>query len=462
MNTKNFYALFGFLLLVLVFNGCSKDEDVVVVAPAADLADTSAEIALEWNQLFLEVERYTPGYRPPVSARTAAYIGLTAYETLMPALKDRYRSVIPQMTTIDLPTVDESLEYNWQIALNASYKRIFDLFFESAPTRQQFDIAVLASDMDNKLDALASIEVKQRSRDYGYAMAEAIYEWAKTDELGHNSHERNVDPNFTAPQGPGLWQPTYPDFSEALTPYWGDTRTFAANKDVTCDPPLVYSESPSSQIYAQALEIKSIVDDIKQGERYEDRWIADFWSDDCPILTFTPAARWISVGNQVIEQTNSDLGKAVYVYAKLGIALSDAGARAWDEKYRFNLLRPIDYIRDVMGDRDWNSVMCPDGSGRFFTPNFPAYPSGHATFGAAAAEVLAETYGINFRMTDNSHLGRTEFIGTPRTFESFFEMAEENAYSRIPIGVHFRMDSEAGLDLGRKVGRRVNAMDWHL
>jgi len=39
-------------------------------------------------------------------------------------------------------------------------------------------------------------------------------------------------------------------------------------------------------------------------------------------------------------------------------------------------------------------------------------------------------------------------------------MAQENAYSRLPIGVHFRMDSEAALDLGYKVGRRVNNLPW--
>ena len=143
------------------------------------------------------------------------------------------------------------------------------------------------------------------------------------------------------------------------------------------------------------------------------------------------------------------------------MALSDAGVRCWDEKYRFNYLRPIDYIHKVMGETDWNTIMCPDGSGQFFTPNFPTYPSGHATFGAAAAEVLQDIYGSYFPFTDRCHEDRTEFIGTPRSYNSFIEMAEENAYSRVPIGVHFRMDSEAGVDLGRKIGREVNKLKWH-
>lgn len=156
----------------------------------------------------------------------------------------------------------------------------------------------------------------------------------------------------------------------------------------------------------------------------------------------------------------SSLAVALETYAKVGFALADAGVRSWAEKYRYNYLRLIDYIRQVMGGTNWNTVMCPDGSGQFFTSNFPAYPSGHATFGAAAAIVLSNMYGDDYAMTDRCHEGRTEFNGTPREFGSFLEMAEENAFSRIPLGVHFRMDSDVGLDLGYEVGEKVLALPW--
>ena len=104
--------------------------------------------------------------------------------------------------------------------------------------------------------------------------------------------------------------------------------------------------------------------------------------------------------------------------------------------------------------------MCPDGSGGFYTPNFPTYPSGHATFSGAAAYVLEDIFGKQYPFTDRSHEGRTEFKGTPRTFSSFTAMAEENAYSRVPLGVHFISDSEAGLDLGTVIGLRVTKLPW--
>jgi hypothetical protein len=104
--------------------------------------------------------------------------------------------------------------------------------------------------------------------------------------------------------------------------------------------------------------------------------------------------------------------------------------------------------------------MCPDGSGGYYTPNFPTYPSGHATFSGAAAVILENTFGHAFRFTDRSHEGRKEFRGNPRSFNSFEEMAQENAYSRIPLGVHFLVDSEAGLDLGSRIGSRILSLPW--
>jgi hypothetical protein len=39
-------------------------------------------------------------------------------------------------------------------------------------------------------------------------------------------------------------------------------------------------------------------------------------------------------------------------------------------------------------------------------------------------------------------------------------MALENAWSRVPLGVHFRMDSEEGMRYGTVIGRHVNNLPW--
>lgn len=462
MNIKNFTSLKWQPLmvgLILLVAGCARDEE----PNPSEFGETnqySHETALRWNEVFLDLERFTPGYRPPVSARALAYVGLAAYESVLPGMENDYNSMEDFFPGLDLPEPETGQSYHWPTSLVAAYAKSLELFFPTAPAEQQFKIYELQNEFFLRYKQSLPHDVFTRSSAFGRTVAQAVFDWSATDATGHEAYLKNADPTYVPPTGIGKWQPTYPDYSPALLPRWGQVRTFAATSADIVQPPLEYSEQPGSALYQQALEVKDMVLQIKQGGLEEDKWIADFWSDDCPILTFTPAARWVAVANQVIEREKPNLSKAVETYARLGMALNDAGVRCWGEKYRFNFERPIDYIRRVQGDPNWNTVMCPDGSGNFYTPNFPAYPSGHATFGAVSAEVLSDLYGSNYSMTDRCHEGRTEFKGTPRNFNSFHEMAEENAYSRVPLGVHFWMDSEAGLQLGYGIGQKVNALPW--
>lgn len=443
------------ILILTFFQACKQDE--LPVNPLVESYDS--EVVLKWNELLLEVERFTPGYLPPVSARSFGYIGLAAYETAVPGMPD-YKSLGNYYAGLELPVAEGSGAYHYPTALNSAYATIIAKLYPTVPAAQLSEIISLQSYFTSKYESEISPELFGASVEWGESVAEAIFAWSKSDAAGHEGYLHNTDPAYVPPSGPGLWQPTYPNYGSALLPHWGDVRTFAATPDDRCEDPLPYSTHENSEFFVQAKETENKVKLIKQGLNYEDKWIAEFWSDDCPALTFTPAGRWSAIANQVVDNMSVDLAKAVIVNAKMGMAVCDAGIRCWGEKYRFNLLRPVDYIRDVMGHDDWNSIMCPDGSGQFFTPAFPTYPSGHGTFGAAAAEVLTAEFGHSFGMTDRCHEDRVEFIGTPRSFNSFYEMAQENAYSRLPIGVHFRMDAEAALDLGYKVGRRVNNLPW--
>lgn len=453
------------LLFLLIFGviSCRQDEPLEDPDPVDVFARTSDfdnTIALEWMELFLDLERFTPGYRPPVSARAAAYTGLAAYEAAIPGMSEDYHSMAGQLPGLELPEVIPDVEYHWPTAVHAAYGAIVTQMFPTAPAAQQQKLFSLRQKYALRYSGEVPLDVYNRSEEFGTAVGNAVFRWSQTDALGHEGYLKNTNANYVPPAFEGSWQPTYPDYSPALLPFWGQVRTFAASADDNVPPPVPFSRDPNSQFYAQANETMVIVNLVKSGHNSEDAWIADFWSDDCPILTFTPAARWLAVANQVIQQEKVGLDVAVYTYAKLGMALSDAGVRCWGEKYRYNTIRPVDFIHQVMGESSWNTVMCPDGSGSFFTPNFPSYPSGHATFSAAAAEVLTDIFGFNYAMTDRCHEGRTEFRSTPRTFGSFYDMALENAYSRIPLGVHFRIDAEAGTELGQKIGRKVNNLSW--
>lgn len=447
-----------FLVSALIFSSCQKDSPSI--ENDLNSSEFSQDIPLAWNQLYLEIERFTPGYKPPVSARNYGYISLIAYEAIVNGSGGIYNSLSNQYTELDLTKPEPGQVYNWEVVLNSAYERAFELYFPTAPSEQQFKMLEIAGDLRKELQEETEFEVYERSSNYGKYIAEEIYNWSSIDSWGHEGYLSNLDPLYIPPAQSGYWQPTYPDFGQALLPHWGKVRTFAAGESEKSAPPPAYSTAPTSQLYKEAELTKDLVDKIKAGEEEEEYWIAEFWSDDCPILTFSPAGRWVSITNQVVEIETLNMMDAVAAYAQVGTALADAGIKCWQEKYKYNMLRPIDYIRAHLDDPEWNTIMCPDGSGGFFTPNFPTYPSGHATFGGAASYVLTRLFGTTYNFTDRSHEGRTEFRGTPRSFTSFYEMADENAYSRVPLGVHFTSDSDAGVALGKKVGRMVNRLPW--
>ncbi|MEZ4948493.1 MAG: hypothetical protein R2784_03745 [Saprospiraceae bacterium] len=78
------------IVIVILISGCKKDD---INLPENDLSFSyNYKVPLVWNQMFLEMERYSPGYRPPVSARTFAYLNLMAYESIVNGSNGNYNS----------------------------------------------------------------------------------------------------------------------------------------------------------------------------------------------------------------------------------------------------------------------------------------------------------------------------------------------------------------------------------
>ena len=84
-------------------------------------------------------------------------------------------------------------------------------------------------------------------------------------------------------------------------------------------------------------------------------------------------------------------------------------------------------IRDSGIDPSWKPLIR--------TPSFPAYVSGHATYSAAAAEVLSHLF--------------------PDDDALWHARAREAADSRVWGGIHWPFDSSEGLTMGEKAGAAV-------
>lgn len=453
MKLKNLLGLAILAALIIGIQSCSKDpkEDVSIKL----VERYSSEVIKEWNDLYLEVERYAAGYRPTPAPRSLGYLGIAAYEACVGGMPS-FNSLENEFSNLIIPQSDPNLEYHWPTVVNAIYGLMMPRFFEN----RESEINDLRNRLNDEFRSETTAEVFDRSVQHGEAVAEAVWKWAASDGIGHEGHKdpfRGYDweANY---RKTGDWVPTFPGPGNGMFPYWGQARTFALSPtDRTCRPPLTYSESTTSVYYSQAIEVYA---QNTPSLSFTDQWIGEFWSDDLLDLTFSPGPRWIAIANQVYELENSNLETAIYCNAKVGMSLNDAAVGAWHSKYFYNIERPETYIKRLI-DPEWNSNLNNPLTGeKSISPSFPAYPSGHATMGAAGAEALASVFGYGYSMTDNCHQYRTEFVGSPRSFTSFFEMAQENAWSRVPLGVHWRMDSDEGVRFGTEIARTVSRLPW--
>ena len=185
--------------------------------------------------------------------------------------------------------------------------------------------------------------------------------------------------------------------------------------------------------------------DVSQSLTDEQKAIATFWDDAPNGKYLTVFGHWFSIFKQVIEIEKPELMKAAEAYLRLGITLNEAGISCWKAKYTYNLLRPVTYIRNYLGDPNWSSFIS--------TPPHPEYSAAHATLSGSAGYALELAFGKNYHFTDHSY----DLLGmSPRSYGSFEMAAREAGLSRLYGGIHYRPSIETGITQGKKVAENVN------
>ncbi|TAH36306.1 MAG: phosphatase PAP2 family protein [Planctomycetota bacterium] len=396
-------------------------------SPPADRYN--ADVASAWADQLYDAVRFQP--QPPmVASRAIGYWGVAFYESVVPGMRE-HRSLAGQLNALTkLPKVNQGVAYHWPSAANAASAAVLRGLYTNAGVLASIDaleqafIDDFASPPKQVPDAVA-----QRSRNFGQAIAAAVLAWAAQDGFA----EYNNCP-YTAPVGPGLWEPTPPAFAPPAQPCWGRLRTFGIvfPGQCTAGPHIAFSTDPSSAFYAAANEVYTVSQTLTADQIN----IAQFWADGPG--TGTPPGHWVRILRQVTQQHGYDLAVAAEGYARIGLGVADAFIACWNDKYTYNLLRPITYINDYI-DAAWVPLIV--------TPPFPSYSSGHSSQSGAASSLLTDLLG-DVTFTDDT--GTLYGFGT-RSFTSFTQASDEAAVSRLYGGIHYSFDNNMGLAAGREI-----------
>jgi membrane-associated phospholipid phosphatase len=211
--------------------------------------------------------------------------------------------------------------------------------------------------------------------------------------------------------GPGFWEPTPPGFvetpAEPLASTWHRWVLDSPDQFRPAAPPAHGSPAWESQLAA--------VQEAVAGRTFAQATEAAYWQESAA------STLWEGFAMDLVTRYRLGLPHAARALALTGAALADAAVACWDAKYAYWTARPV--------------TADPDLDVLFPTPPHPSFPSAHATISNAAAVVLVHLF--------------------PNDAIDLLALGGQAAASRCWAGIHFPIDNDAGLLLGRNVGYLV-------
>jgi hypothetical protein len=426
-----------FIIAVVLFafeTGCKESSNQLL------LEQFSAGQLQSYNRKLTQVI-ITDIFTPPVCSRIYAYANIAAYEATRPGYQ-QYPSFAGKLKGLQtLPLPDSNKDYNYPVSgiiafLTVAQKLVFN----------KEAIANIENDYLRDLrNVSANQKMIQHSIDYGRKVGNHIIDWAGEDGY----LQRTSLPAYIVTKELGRWQPTPPDYMDAIEPNWKTIRPFVLDSAAQFRPPAptAFDTTKNSPFFKEAMEVYQAVRSITT----EKTAIAKFW--DCnPNISVTqghvtyfqqkisPGGHWLHVAASVTQQKNFDAMKTAEVLSKVSITIADAFISCWEGKYRYTLIRPETYLNRYV-DKDWKPLLQ--------TPGFPEYTSGHSVASSSAAVMLTALIGDNYSYKDSTELP----FGLPvREYRSFTEAAEEACISRLYGGIHFMPAIKNGAEQGKKIG----------
>ncbi len=438
---KKYIFIPALIFFLLGIQSC-KDEvvnnEVVIPDPVQSPPTSSFESTntIAWMNLIIEIVSLEDIPAPECS-RLYGYAGIATYESVFRGI-DGARSLGGQLKQMPQMPSPENEKYDWLSVMAATLKAVVSgILYE--PAQHSLDLIndLYSNQVQARKDTIEEVVVN-RSVIFGEQIGNAIIEWSNSDDFLSTRDLPYTPPPRT--EDPSYWEPTLPG-QHALEPYLGTQRSFCLQSADMCAVPLgfPFDTIPGTSFYEEGM----VVLEKRQNLTIDEMNIAFFWEDKNG--TGQPPGHWVSITNIIVNQFSLKLDEAAKIYALVGAAIRDAFISCWESKYRVNLLRPKTYIRDYLGEPNWNPLVV--------TPPFPEYTSGHSVVSGAVAKVLTSFFGDNVSFVDDTHGNQPGLRN--RSFNSFYDAADEAAWSRMYGGIHFTSGIVNGVEQGILVGQEV-------
>jgi len=365
-----------------------------------------------------------------------------------------------------LPPASRDISMHAAVA-QAAHDTLVALYPAQKPS---FD-ELLAEDLDQVRDRQA----QRRGSAVGSRAAAAILGLRAND--GSQVAEQLYGSEYTPVPGLGKWrQDPIAQQPIALGSLWGQVKPFVLESagQFPAPPPPALNSGAYATAFDEVKRLGGCGSDPARcspgsptatERNAEQTQIGIYWGYDGTPGLGTPPRLYNQIVVRIADQMGSNAIELARLLALVNTAMADAGIACWDFKYLFAFWRPITAIR-ATGDSSWTPLgaQASNSGSVNFTPPFPAYASGHATFGGSVFEILRSFYGtdriafsfvsdeLNGVTRDNKGSVRPRL---PRRFSSLSQAEEENGQSRIYLGIHWAFDKTEGIAHGRLVGDYV-------
>ena len=166
---------------------------------------------------------------------------------------------------------------------------------------------------------------------------------------------------------------------------------------------------------------------------------------------YTGPGTFFPMAVQLSQAKGLNVNENARLFALVSMATADAMVAVFDAKYEYEFWRPITAIRN--GDIDDNPETDRDATWEPLgpTPMHPEYPCAHCIVAGSAGTVMQSFFGTG--TLPEFTLSTPTAPGVTHRWTRLDDYIQEPSNARIWAGIHYRISTEVGTDMGRKIAQ---------